>query len=97
MKYIISTSSHNVPTSVGHVKVYSFWKLIEDVVNEDKFTYVNTLSEDPSFIIYTSGTTGNPKGCLHAHRVLLGHLPGVEYPHSFFPKPGDVFWTPADW
>jgi acetyl-CoA synthetase len=29
--------------------------------------------------------------------VLLGHLPGVEYPHDGFPQPGDRFWTPADW
>jgi acetyl-CoA synthetase len=29
--------------------------------------------------------------------VLLGHLPGVEFPHEMFPKPGDRFWTPADW
>ena len=48
-------------------------------------------------IIYTSGTTGNPKGALHGHRVLLGHLPGVELPHDFFPQEGDLFWTPADW
>jgi acetyl-CoA synthetase len=27
----------------------------------------------------------------------LGHLPGVEFPHNFFPKEGDLFWTPADW
>ena len=48
-------------------------------------------------MIYTSGTTGQPKGALHAHRVLLGHLPGVEMPHDFLPQPGDRFWTPADW
>jgi acetyl-CoA synthetase len=29
--------------------------------------------------------------------VLLGHLPGVEYPHDGFPQAGDRFWTPADW
>ena len=34
-------------------------------------------AEDPAIIIYTSGTTGPPKGALHAHRFLLGHLPGV--------------------
>jgi len=28
---------------------------------------------------------------------VLGHLPGVEFPHNFFPKKGDFFWTPADW
>ena len=29
--------------------------------------------------------------------MLLGHLPGIELPHDFFPQPGDLFWTPADW
>lgn len=56
-----------------------------------------TLAEDPALIIYTSGTTGPAKGALHAHRVLLGHLPGVEMPQELFPEPGDLFWTPADW
>ncbi len=63
----------------------------------DRFAPVDTLADDPAIIIYTSGTTGPPKGALHAHRVLLGHLPGVEFPQEFFPKPGDRFWTPADW
>jgi acetyl-CoA synthetase len=48
-------------------------------------------------MVYTSGTTGPPKGALHAHRVLIGHLPGIEFPHEFLPQPGDRFWTPADW
>jgi acetyl-CoA synthetase len=63
----------------------------------DVFAPVETAAEDPAIIIYTSGTTGDPKGALHAHRVLLGHLPGVELSHTFFPQPGDRFWTPADW
>ena len=58
---------------------------------------IDTAADDPAVIIYTSGTTGSPKGALHAHRVLLGHLPGVEMPQELFPKPGDLFWTPADW
>jgi acetyl-CoA synthetase len=61
------------------------------------FTAVETSPDDPAMMIYTSGTTGPPKGALHAHRVLLGHLPGIEMPHDFFPQPGDRFWTPADW
>lgn len=63
----------------------------------DVFTPVDTAADDPALIIYTSGTTGQPKGALHAHRVLLGHLPGVELPQGRFPQPGDLFWTPADW
>jgi acetyl-CoA synthetase len=61
------------------------------------FTAEDTSADDPALMIFTSGTTGQPKGALHAHRVLLGHLPGVEMPHDFFPQPGDRFWTPADW
>ena len=61
------------------------------------FPAADTGPDDPAMMIYTSGTTGPPKGALHAHRVLLGHLPGVQFPHEGFPKPGDRFWTPADW
>ncbi len=61
------------------------------------FAPERTRADDPALIIYTSGTTGNPKGALHAHRVLLGHLPGVEMSHNFLPEHGDRFWTPADW
>ncbi|MFD2205243.1 acyl-CoA synthetase [Kiloniella antarctica] len=63
----------------------------------ENFIPVQTKADDPAVIIYTSGTTGQPKGALHAHRVLLGHLPGVEISHDFFPQPGDKIWTPADW
>ncbi|HEY2183429.1 MAG TPA: AMP-binding protein [Xanthobacteraceae bacterium] len=62
-----------------------------------EFAPAVTTSEDPALMVYTSGTTGPPKGALHAHRVLLGHLPGIEFPHEFLPQPGDRFWTPADW
>ena len=51
---------------------------------------------DLAILVYTSGTTGPPKGALHAHRVLLGHIPGIQLPHDFFPQPGDRFWTPAE-
>ena len=62
-----------------------------------EFTPVDTLADDPAMMIYTSGTTGPPKGALHAHRVLLGHLPGFELVHEFFPRHDDLMWTPADW
>jgi acetyl-CoA synthetase len=57
----------------------------------------NTGPDDPAMMIFTSGTTGQPKGALHGHRVLLGHLPGVQMHHEFLPQPGDRLWTPADW
>jgi acetyl-CoA synthetase len=58
---------------------------------------VETAANDPAYLIYTSGTTGQPKGALHAHRSLFGHLPGFELYYEFAPRQGDVIWTPADW
>ncbi len=72
-----------------------FYDLIKNESQE--FEIINTKSADPALITYTSGTTGQPKGALHAHRSLLGHLPGVEMSHYFFPEPEDKIWTPADW
>ncbi|MBK1636261.1 AMP-dependent synthetase [Rhodovulum adriaticum] len=57
----------------------------------------DTGAEDPAVLIYTSGTTGPPKGVLHAHRFLIGHLPSFELHHRGTPRPGDCGWTPADW
>ena len=79
----------------GEAGVLSWTSLIERASPDH--ARVDTLAEDPAIIVYTSGTTGNPKGVLYAHRVLLGHLPGVELPHDFFPQPRDRMWTPADW
>ena len=61
------------------------------------FTAAATTPDTPALLVYTSGTTGPPKGALHGHRVLAGHMPGFELSHDFFPQPGDRIWTPADW
>jgi acetyl-CoA synthetase len=61
------------------------------------FEPVSTRADDPAFLIYTSGTTGEPKGALHAHRVIFGHVPAFETLYDFYPKPADVLWSPADW
>ena len=69
----------------------------ELTLSDQPFACVNTSAETPAVLIYTSGTTGKSKGALHAHRVLMGHLPGVEVSHDFLGQDGDVIWTPADW
>jgi acetyl-CoA synthetase len=63
----------------------------------DRFTPVATLAVDPAVLIYTSGTTGPPKGALIPHCALIGNLPGFVASQNWFPRPGDVFWSPADW
>lgn len=86
---------HDVGSAELEGRVSPFEAVIERASNT--FVPVSTRAEDPALIIYTSGTTGNPKGALLAHRTLLGHLPGVELFHDFFPQAGDLYWTPADW
>ncbi len=63
---------------------------------DEKIPFADTGPDDPAVLIYTSGTTGSPKGALHGHRVLTGHLPGVSISHNHL-REGDCLWTPADW
>jgi len=63
----------------------------------DRFETLASKPDDPALMIYTSGTTGQPKGVLHGHRVLLGHMPGIELSQNFLGQRGDLLWTPADW
>lgn len=73
----------------------SFQDLVEK--HAGPFAAVDSGADDPAMMIYTSGTTGPPKGALHGHRVLLGHVPGFQMHHEFLPQPGDRIWTPSDW
>ena len=72
-----------------------FWNTIEAAA--DTFTNEKTAAEDIAWISYTSGTTGMPKGSVQPHRMMLGHMPSLEYIYDFFPAPGDALWSPADW
>jgi acetyl-CoA synthetase len=63
----------------------------------DRFVTLDTHAEDPALLIYTSGTTGQPKGALHAHRVMLGSVPPVEQWLSHWPRGNEIMWTPAEW
>jgi acetyl-CoA synthetase len=84
-----------VVDSAGQPGVLDFWRCLQK--GSPHFNPVLTRAHDPALIIYTSGTTGPPKGTLHAHRILLGILPGFEFYHNLFPQKGDLVWTPLDW
>ncbi|TRM76425.1 AMP-dependent synthetase [Sulfolobus sp. B5] len=76
-------------------KEIEFWDLIKS--SSKGFEVAETNSEEPAQLFYTSGTTGPPKGVLHAHRFVLGHIPTFQLYFELAPKEEDVFWTPADW
>ena len=83
-----------ISPSLTHVR--PFWDDIRQQVPEQMMRN-DSLADEPAIMIYTSGTTGAPKGALHAHRILLGHLPSLECGYDSFPHPDDKGWTPADW
>ena len=91
----LSELRHIILTDGERTEAATFDGLIQEA--SSSFEPVDTRLEDPAIILYTSGTTGPPKGALHGHQVLLGHLPGVSLPHDLMPRRGDLFWTPADW
>ena len=84
-----------VVDSEGEDDVLNFYMSIEN--GSRHFTPALTKADDPALIIYTSGTTGPPKGALQAHRLLIGEVTSTEFILNFFPKQGDLFWTPLDW
>lgn len=86
---------HATATSTSRPAIESFWPFLNQ--GDRRFTAADTRSQDPAFLCFTSGTTGPPKGALHAQRVLLGSLSGISFTHDLAPRPGDLFWTPADW
>ena len=72
-----------------------FWSSLEK--HPASWNNVDTHSEDAAWINYTSGTTGMPKGAVMPHRTLLGNVPQFQYFYDYFPRPGDVLWSQADW
>lgn len=73
----------------------NFWSEIKSA--NESFTNIDTAADDIAWISYTSGTTGMPKGSVQPHRMILGHMPSLEFIYDFFPQDDDTLWSPADW
>ncbi|MFP5331781.1 MAG: AMP-binding protein, partial [Acidimicrobiia bacterium] len=86
-----------VREAVADLRIVEVGPQLDELCAADPIEPHDAAAVDPVFLIYTSGTTGQPKGALHAHRTLFGHLPAFELYYEYAPQPGDVIWTPADW
>jgi acetyl-CoA synthetase len=92
----LATLKHVIGVAGAREAGVHAWESLLQKASAD-FQSADTAADDPALIIYTSGTTGAPKGALEAHRLLIGNLSGFVHSHDFFPQPGDIFWSPADW
>jgi acetyl-CoA synthetase len=80
----------------AHGRDFLDWDLLLGAAS-DSFSTADTAAEDPALLIYTSGTTGQPKGALHAHRMMLGAIPAMEQALGHWPRGNEIMWTPAEW
>jgi acetyl-CoA synthetase len=53
-----------------------------------------TEPDDMALLHFTSGTTGTPKGAVHVHEAVVGHVATGKLALDF--HEGDVFWCTAD-
>ncbi|HWK63141.1 MAG TPA: AMP-binding protein [Eoetvoesiella sp.] len=60
------------------------------------FRMLPTRSDSAALLFHTGQPPAKPAGILHAHRALIGNLPGFVASQNWFPQPTDIFWTPDD-
>lgn len=70
------------------------WEVVVDDVMERMPSEIDTLylpPESPLYLLYTSGSTGPPKGVVHAHHDMVGHLMTGRYVLDLTER--SILWT----
>jgi len=101
---LIETLSHQAMTSVQNVfltsgplpNVFPGEVLVDEMLPDfAKKSPARWLKGSaPLYLVYTSGSTGPPKGVVHAHQDMLGHLMTARNVLNLAEK--SVLWTDAD-
>lgn len=76
--------------------IFEYEVLAEDELKKMPGEFSNKLvsGDTPLYFLYTSGSTGPPKGVLHAHQDMLGHLMTGKYVLDL--KGDSVLWADAE-
>jgi len=92
--HAMSSVAHVFLTEGLQLDLFPSEIVIPDVIGEmAKESHIRWLSASaPLYLLYTtSGSTGPPKGVIHSHRDMLGHLMTARYVLDL--KEGSVLWT----
>ena len=59
----------------AHMRVFDRKETLRLAAEAAPADYARTAPDDPAYLVFTSGSTAEPKGVLHAHRVVIGRRP----------------------
>ncbi len=59
----------------AHLRVFDRQETSRLAAEAAPADYAPTEPDDPAYLVFTSGSTAEPKGVLHAHRVVIGRRP----------------------
>lgn len=75
--------------------VHDWTRLLEYA--SPRYSSLATTADAPALIDFVDDTATCTRGILLRQRALLGGLPGFVCAQDFYPRPGDMFWSCADW
>ncbi len=82
----------------AHLRVFDRQETRRLAAEAPPADYAPTAPDDPAYLVFTSGSTAEPKGVLHAHRVVIGRRPMAAdwlglAEHDIVLHAGNINWT----